>query len=135
MCDFLQLCKYYVRIICTKGKKDHVWKHVMIWKWSYGNVFLTQIIMKVDHRFKILKSHTLWFLWSVFCHVFPMFGHGHIFFFFIVVCIHWTCHTTSVVHLIMHAFSEKKWLKKFWLKKKGEILFSLTFFLCIFLFG
>jgi len=24
MCDFLQLCKYYVIIICTKGKKDHV---------------------------------------------------------------------------------------------------------------
>jgi hypothetical protein len=27
--DFSQLCKYYVGIICTKGKKEQKWKHVM----------------------------------------------------------------------------------------------------------
>jgi hypothetical protein len=27
--DFLQLCKYYVEVICTKGKKEHMQMHIM----------------------------------------------------------------------------------------------------------
>ncbi len=39
---FLQLCKYYVRIICTKCKREPMWKHVMSlimiqWKWCVLN--------------------------------------------------------------------------------------------------
>jgi hypothetical protein len=28
LCDFLQLCKYYVGVICTKGKREHMWMHI-----------------------------------------------------------------------------------------------------------
>jgi len=30
-CDFLQLCKYYLGVIYTKGKKQQMWKHSSRW--------------------------------------------------------------------------------------------------------
>ncbi len=43
LCDFLQLCKYYLGVIYTKGKREHMWMHIMslvMIKWNF--VFQTQ---------------------------------------------------------------------------------------------
>jgi hypothetical protein len=43
LCDFLQLCKYYVWIICRKGKREQMWKHIMSLVMIHENyVFWTQ---------------------------------------------------------------------------------------------
>jgi len=51
LCDFLQLCKYYVGVICTKGKKGANVKT----SYKFGNgpmksCFKHKIKIKVDHR-------------------------------------------------------------------------------------
>jgi hypothetical protein len=40
---FIQLCKYHVGVICIKGKKEQMWKHIMslvMIQWNF--VFETQ---------------------------------------------------------------------------------------------
>jgi predicted NAD-dependent protein-ADP-ribosyltransferase YbiA (DUF1768 family) len=64
LCDFSQLCKYYVGIICTKGKKEQKWKHVM-------NLVMIQLLcfkhntkMKVDQILLDINGSTLWIMVS-----------------------------------------------------------------------
>jgi sRNA-binding regulator protein Hfq len=42
LCDLLQLYKHYVGVICTKGKREQMWKHIMSLVTSNKNVFQTQ---------------------------------------------------------------------------------------------
>ncbi len=56
LCDFLQLSKYYVRIICTKGNKKQITKNC--YKFSNDKMQMClrhKTIMKVDHGMKITK--------------------------------------------------------------------------------
>ncbi len=72
MCDFLPLCKYYVGVLCTKGKKGANVKT----SYKFGNgpmkiCFKHKIKIKVDHRNNIIVyffflSHKLWFLKKLF---------------------------------------------------------------------
>jgi hypothetical protein len=99
--------------------------------------FKHEIIMKIDDRIMMLKLCKIVYFShhcdGTFCHEFFMFGHAHIFFFFIVVCIHLTCYTTSDVHLIIYVLYEKKQLKISVKQRMKVIIFSSMFFLCIFL--
>jgi len=61
-----------------------------------------------------------------------MFEHAHIFFFFIVICIHLRCYIIRDVHLIMCALCDKKRLKDLVNQKRKDLIFSLMFFLCYF---
>jgi len=90
LCDFLQLCELYVRVIWTKGKSEKMRKHVS------------------TIELKILE---LWFFMKLFCHEFPMFRHVHSFFSFFVVFTHLRCYTKSDFHLITCVLCEKKQLK------------------------
>jgi hypothetical protein len=91
LCDFLQLCELYARVICTKGEREKMRKHVS------------------TIELKILE---LLFFMKFFCHEFPMFRHVHSFFSFIVVFTHLRCYTISDFHLITCVLCEKKQLKK-----------------------
>jgi hypothetical protein len=100
--------------------------------------FKHEIIMKIDNRIMMLKLCIIVFFSHncdgiFFCHEFLMFGHAHIFLFFIVVCIHLRCYTTSDVHLVKCVLYEKKQLKISLKQKMKVIIFSSMFFLCIFL--
>ncbi len=72
------------------------------------------------------------FLRKFFYHEFYTFKHAHIFFSFIVVCIHLKCYTTNDVHFIIDALCEKRNLQKIVDQKKKDVLFFSIFFLCIF---
>jgi hypothetical protein len=51
LCDFSQLCKYYVKIICTKGKREQKWKHVM-------NLVMIQLFApNTIQKWKLTKSY------------------------------------------------------------------------------
>jgi len=58
--------------------------------------------------------------------------HAHIFFFFVMNCIHSKCYTPSDVHLIMCALCEQKWLKELMHQKRNKVLFLNVFPLCFF---
>ncbi len=69
------------------------------------------------------------------CHEFSMFWNAHIFFSFIVVCIHLRFYITSDVHFIMCGLREKTQSKDLVNQKMMEVILSSMFFLCISLFG
>jgi len=113
LCDNLQLCKYYVEVIYTKGKKYQMWKHVMnliMIQWKC--VSNTKQEWKLTIKIKILEfcdffNHINYgFWWDIFV---MSFFHIHNFFSFIMVCTHLKCYTTSDVYIIMW----KKTIEKF----------------------
>jgi hypothetical protein len=99
--DFLQLCKYYVKIICTKDKRkgEQMEKHIMNlltiqWKLYVSNTkqgWKFTIELGFKNYVELCFSHIYCdFLWNNFCREFLMFGHAHIFFSFImtnVACV------------------------------------------------
>jgi len=104
---FLHLCNYYVIIICTKGKKEQMWKQVMSLAMIQWECVSNTKRMKLDHKIKDIKivfyPCKLWFLME---HSLPLgfsfwFRRAHIFLSFIVVCTHLRCYITRDVHLIM----------------------------------
>jgi hypothetical protein len=108
---FLHLCNYYVRIICTKGEREQMWKRVMSGHDPVRMCFKHKQRMKLDHKIKDIKivflSRKLWFLmehglsWVFYFLFFFLFGHADIFLSFIVVCTHLKCYITSDAHFIM----------------------------------
>jgi hypothetical protein len=97
LCDFLQLCKKYVGVICTKGKREHMWIHIMslvmiIWNF----VFQTQVDHKIKYTINVFLSRRLWFFMKLFwSKVFYLWIYTFIFLF------HCGLHSLKVLH--------KKW--------------------------
>jgi len=101
----VQLCKYYSRVICTKGKREQMWKHIInliMNQWKC--VSNTKQEWKMCIKFKILRLYKI-VVFDGAC--FVMFKYA-LFFFHCDL----RCYTISVVHFIMCTLCEKKKLKK-----------------------
>jgi len=81
LCDFFQLCKYYVAIICKNRKKGTNMNTYYELGQSNENVIQTQNKNETNYRIKNIKivfsSCKLWFLWNICCHASFMFHHAH----------------------------------------------------------
>ncbi len=113
-CRFYEFGNGFIKIMCFKHKK---------------------IELKYYNSVELCFFHiNCGFSWNIFCHKLPMFGHTHIFFSFIVICIHLRCYITNGFHFIMYALGEKKQLKYLVNQKKKDMMFFSMFFLCFFFF-
>jgi hypothetical protein len=97
LCEFLSLCKYFVRIICTKCKKEKIWKHnISLAMIQWKHISNTKQEQRLTIKLKILKLcfyHINYHFWqSIFCYEFSMFEHAQFFF------LHYGLHSLQVLH-------------------------------------
>jgi hypothetical protein len=130
--DFLQLCTYYMRVVCiTNVKTCNVFDNDPM------KMFPKQKTrMKVKIKFKILKycnfyqvNCNLW--WNIFCDEFLNIWACKYFFSLLVICIYLRCYTTNGFHLTL--LCKTKWLKNLIDQKNKDVLFFSMLFLCIYL--
>ncbi len=134
----MQICKYYVRVVCIKSKREQMLWHIR----EFGNN-LMKMCFDIEQKWKLIVEIqklkpclyqvdcNIW--WNIFCHEFFMFGLTHIFFSLIVICNHFKSFTPNDVPLIL--MCEMKHLKKLMNHKRKECIILLNVFLCIFIFS
>jgi hypothetical protein len=95
LCMLFNLCftffcfinhKLYNFFVISYNYVNNMWKLYAQRAREKKMCFKHRTRMKVDHTIKDIKIvynfvliHKLWFLWNIFCHEFPMFGHAHFF--------------------------------------------------------
>jgi hypothetical protein len=124
-----------VGIVCTKGRREQMWKHVinlvMIqWKCASNTKQQWNLTVKLKIlNYAFIKEIVIYDG----AYEFSMFGHAHFFLSLIVLCTHLRCYTTSDVYIVMYILCKTKQLKELMNQKRKNIIFSsiyvLTFFL------
>jgi hypothetical protein len=94
LCAFLQLCKYYVGVICTKGKNEQMWNHIM------SLVTIEWKCVSNTQKNEVWWNNYNYYNYIELCFYYvDMFEHAHLFF-----LLHCGLHSFKVLHKKCYSF-------------------------------